>query len=176
MSHSFWPMRIFRPTSTAKALDAPRPTMISLRPDWKVRPSMILKPLRTAIPAWPTPRKGTFASVRVERFGRLMMTKSSAEASGPSALRARPGASAIRRVSSRERPLVISVLALLRRTMATSSEPDGVMAARKPSAMERTPTKTATTPAIPTAAARAAPLRSGMERRLKAVMERIWKR
>ena len=36
------------------------------------------------------------------------------------------------------------------------------MAARKPSAIESTPTSTATTPAMPTAAATAAPLRSGM--------------
>ena len=40
--------------------------------------------------------------------------------------------------------------------------------------MESTPTNTATTPAMPTAAASAAPLRSGSVRRLKTVTERIW--
>ncbi len=53
---------------------------------------MILMSPRTASAAFSTPRNGTLASVPVERLGRLMITNSSAEASGPSALRATPGA------------------------------------------------------------------------------------
>src|SRR5690348_1448262 len=56
----------------------------------------------------------------VDRFGRSIMTKSSADASGPAALRASPGESLIRRASSRVMPLFISLSEPLRSTMATS--------------------------------------------------------
>ena len=78
------------------------------------------------------------------------------------------------RVSSLLKELVISPSEPLRNTMARSGRPEDFMALRNPSAMERTPTKTATTPAIPKTAAAAAPLRSGTLRRLNLVMVRIW--
>jgi len=71
-----------------------------------------------------TPRIGTFASVPVERLGRLMMTNSSADASGPAPVRVTPGASAMMRVLSRKKPLTISLSAPLRKTMAASGEPE----------------------------------------------------
>ena len=173
--HSFWPTRIFWPTfNPANARAAPTPTTTSLRPDSNFRPSTILMSLCTAKAAFSTPRKGTLASVPVDRLGRLMITNNSAAASGPSAERATPGASEMRRVSARESTLVISVSAPLRSTTAKSAGPLGVIAARKPAAIESTPTKTATTPAMPTAAAVAAPLRSGSVRRLKSVTLVIW--
>jgi hypothetical protein len=113
-----------------------------------------------------TPRSGTLASVPVDRLGKLMMTKSSDDASGPVVLRASPGASAIRRVSSRVRPLFISLSAPLRSTMATSFDPLEVSARLKPSAIASTPTSTSTTPAMPTAAVNAEPFRCGMVCRL----------
>jgi hypothetical protein len=57
--------------------------------------------------------------------------------------------------------------------MATSGDPETVIARRKPSAMASTPINTPTTPAMPVAAVRAAPLRSGSERRLKIAMVKI---
>ena len=62
------------------------------------------------------------------------------------------------RVASRSRPLVISLSAPLRNTIATSGAPDTVIARRKPAAMESTPTSTPTTPAMPMAAVSAARL------------------
>ena len=50
----------------------------------------------------------------LERFGRLIITNNSAEASGPFVSRLRPGASAITRVSSWPKPLTISLSAPLR--------------------------------------------------------------
>ena len=90
-----------------------------------------------------------------------MMTNNSAEASGPWAVRAMPGASAMTRVSSRPRPLTISLSAPLRKTIAPSGDPETVMACRKPAAMESTPTSTATTPAMPMTVAATAPRRCG---------------
>jgi hypothetical protein len=56
-----------------------------------------------------------------------MMTNNSAEASGPASVRATPGASAIRRVSSRPSPLTISLSAPLRSTIAASAAPDAAI-------------------------------------------------
>src|ERR1035441_8749116 len=91
-----------------------------------------------------------------------MMTNSSADASGPVSVRATPGASAMMRVLSRRKPLTISVSAPLRRTIAASGEPEAVMAFSKPTPMESTPTRTATTPAMPMTAAATDPRRCGM--------------
>ncbi len=85
--------------------------MISFLPGSKRRPAIILKLLRTSKAAGCTPRRGTLASVPVERLGASTITKSSAEASGPDAARATPGASAMMRVSSRPMPLIISLSA-----------------------------------------------------------------
>ncbi len=52
------------------------------------------------------------------------MTNSSAEARAPSPSRATPGASATIRVESRLRPLIISVSAPLRSTIAPSGDPE----------------------------------------------------
>src|SRR6266404_4387030 len=90
------------------------------------------------------------------------MTNNSAEDSGPSALRASPGASAITRVSSRPKPLTISLSAPLRRIIAELGEAEEAIALRKPAAIERTPTRTPTTPAMPITAAMTEPRRCGM--------------
>jgi len=113
--------------------------MTSFLPHSKRRPSTSLSLSRTLSAAGSTPRIGTLASVPVERLGRLMMTKSSAEASEPSAVRATPGASAMTRVLSRRKPLTISLSAPLRRTIAASGEPEAVRALRKPTPIESTP-------------------------------------
>ena len=144
------------------ALAAPTPTMTSFLPHSNMRPSTSLSLSRTLSAARSTPRIGTLASVPVERLGRLMMTNSSAEASGPSSVRATPGASAMMRVLSRRKPLTISLSAPLRRTMAASGEPEAVRALRKPTPIESTPTRTATTPAMPKTAAATEPRRCGM--------------
>ena len=56
------------------------------------------------------------------------------------------------RVCSCDRPLPISSVAPLRSTMATSSAPDMLSTARKPSPIDSTPMSTVTTPAMPTSA------------------------
>ena len=117
--------------------------MTSFLPHSNMRPSTSLSLSRTLSAACSTPRIGTLASVPVERLGRLMMTNSSAEASGPSSVRATPGASAMMRVLSRRKPLTISLSAPLRRTMAASGEPEAVRALRNPTPIESTPTRTA---------------------------------
>ena len=122
---------------------------------------MIFRLSRTSNAAGSTPRNGTLASVPVDRLGKSMMTNNSAEASGPWAVRAIPGVSAIMRVSSRPKPLTISLSAPLRRTIAPSGDPETAMACRKPAAMESTPTSTATTPAMPMTVAATAPRRCG---------------
>src|ERR1051326_3653338 len=99
-----------------------------------------------------------------------MMTNNSAEESGPSGARATPGASPITRVLSREKPLTISLSAPLRRTIAASGEPEAAMARRKPTAMDSTPTSTATTPATPNTAAATEPRRCGILRTPKVVI------
>src|ERR1019366_8050316 len=148
--------------------------MTSFFPHSNRRPWMILTLSRTCSAAASTPRNGTLASVPVERLGRLMMTNNSADASGPCAVRATPGESAITRVASRPRPLTISLSAPLRRTMAASGEPDTVMACLNPAAMDRTPTSTATTPAMPMIVAVAAPRRCGMLINPNLVMDPAW--
>jgi len=64
-------------------------------------------------------------------------------------------------------------VAPLRRTMAVSGVPEAVIACLKPAAMESTPTSTATTPAMPIAAAATAPRRRGMLSSPNFVMEPI---
>jgi hypothetical protein len=116
------------PTSSpANSRAAPAPTTTSFLPHSNIRPSTKRTLSRTPAGAPSTPRSGTFASVPVERFGRLMMTKSSADVTGPRSLRAMPGASAIRRVSSRLKPLTISLSAPVRNTIAVSGAPEAVM-------------------------------------------------
>jgi hypothetical protein len=66
------------------------------------------------------------------------------------------------RVLSRRKPLTISLSAPLRRTIAASGEPEAVMAFWNPAPIERTPTRTATTPAMPMTAAATDPRRCGM--------------
>ena len=61
------------------------------------------------------------------------------------------------RVLSRRKPLTISLSAPLRRTIAASGEPEAVMACWKPTPIESTPTRTATTPAMPMTAAATEP-------------------
>jgi hypothetical protein len=92
-----------------------------------------------------------------------MMTKSSDEAIGPSSYRRIPGASAMNLVCSPENPLIISVSAPLLRTRAFSGAAEFWTIVRTPWAIDRTPTRTATTPAMPKTAERADPLRSGMD-------------
>src|ERR1039458_5972080 len=140
---------------------APTPAMTSFFPHSFIRPAMILMFPRTASAAGSTPRSGTFASVPVERLGKLIITYNSADESGPLVPRATPGASAMTWVISWLRPLTISLSAPLRKMMALSSEPEAVMAIWKPTAMERTATSTATTPAMPTMVAATEPRRRG---------------
>ena len=168
MFQVFIPILMLCPTSSPeKARAAPAPTITSFFPSSNFRPCTMAISLLTSKAGTPTPRSGTFELVPVLRFGRSMMTNNSFEAMAPFAPRAIPGASLITRVSSRVKLLVISLSAPLRRMMAVSGAPEAVIALRKPCAMASTPTKTAATPAMPTAAETAAPFRSGRLRRLK---------
>ena len=144
------------------SLAAPIPTITSFRPHSNIRPSTMFRWSRTLSAGRSTPRIGTFASVPVDRLGRLMMTNSSGEESGPSGVRATPGASAMTRVLSRMNPLTISLSAPLRRTIAASGEPEAVSVLWKPTPIDSTPTSTATTPAMPNTAAATEPRRCGM--------------
>src|SRR5678816_2099510 len=63
-------------------------------------------------------------------------------------------------------PLVSSVSAPVRRMRARSGEPDPVIAAANPAAIESTETKTMTTPAMPIMATADEPSREGIVRRL----------
>ena len=78
------------------------------------------------------------------------------------------------RVSSRWRPLIISESLPARRMTAVSGDAEEVMVLRKPSAMESTATKTATTPMTPKAAAAEAPRRCPIVRRLSPVTAATW--
>src|SRR6185369_2654041 len=150
------------PTSRlANSCAAPTPTITSFLPHWKGRPFNILMSSRTWNAAGSTPRMGTLASVRVERLRRFIITNSSADASGPLLERATPGASAMMRVFSLMKPLTISLSAPPRKTMAASAEPDVAITCLNPAAMERTATRTPTTPATPTRAAKTEPSRCG---------------
>src|SRR5438477_9329891 len=172
--HSLRPTRMLEPTSSpANSAAAPAPTATSFRPHSIIRPRTILTLSRTLNAGGSTPRSGTFASVPVERLGRLMMTNSSADASAPSEPRATPVESAITRVSSRDMPLTISLSDPPRSTRAVSGEPDTVIARRNPCAMESTPTNTATTPAIPNTASATAPRRWGMVNKPNFVTEAV---
>ncbi len=102
-----------------------------------------------------------------------MMTNNSADASAPWPLRATPGASAMSRVSSRPKPLTISLSAPLRSTIAPSGAAETVIACLNPAAMDNTPTSTATTPAMPMTVAATAPRRCGRLIRPNLVMEPI---
>ena len=136
--------------------------MTSLRPASNMRPCVIVTFPRTVGAAASTPRKGTLASVLVERLGTSMITNSSADATAAPFSRATPGASLTIRATSRPRPLDISLFAPSRRTIAMSSRPVDVTARRNPCAIDRTPTNTTTTPAMPAVATMAEPLRRGM--------------
>src|SRR5262249_39752871 len=66
-------------------------------------------------------------------------------------------------------PLVISSSAPVRITSARSGEPALCIAAKKPSAIDKTATNTMTTPAIPMTATAEEPSRCGIVRRLTTV-------
>ena len=125
---------------------------------------------RTPNAAGSTPRSGTFAGVPVLRLGTSTTTKSSADATGPPAARRTPGASLMIRVLSRGSPLLSSVSLPPRMTIAVSGDPAPASAARNPSAMESTATKTTTTPATPVTATRDEPARCGTVRSVRAII------
>src|SRR4030095_14993254 len=124
---------------------------------------------RTGIVSGSIPRIGTWAAVPVDFFGRSMITNSSAELSGDCPLRRTPGACLMTSTSGPPRPLVISLSAPLRITSARLGEPDPVMAAGNPAAIESTDTKTTTTPAMPMTATPDELRRCGIVRRLSAL-------
>jgi hypothetical protein len=126
--------------------------MISFVPNSNIRPSMSDISSRTSCAVGSTPRIGTLAEVLVDFFGMSMMTKSSAERSAFCPSRRVPGACLITSTSFRLRPLVISLSAPLRITMARDGEPEPRIAAVKPDAIDSTETNTTTTPAMPTMA------------------------
>jgi hypothetical protein len=99
----------------------------------------------------------------------LTITSSSGDASGPDASFAIPGFSWMKRTCSPPSPLVISLSAPERITITVSSSPVAAMALRKPSAIERTPTNTMTTPTIPKIATAEEPRRWRIDRRLTLV-------
>ena len=176
-SHALSPHRCVDPRSMpANWAAALRPTMISLVPGRKVRPSTMRTSSRTRNAAGSTPRRGTLAGVPVLRLGTSTTTNSSADATAPSAERRTPGASLMTRVLSRGRPLLSSVSLPPRMTMAVSGEPAPARAARNPSAMESTATKTTTTPATPVTATRDEPARCGTVRSVSAIIVKTWDR
>ena len=146
--------------------------MTSFFPHSNLRPSTISISCLTSKAAGSTPRSGTLAPEPVDRMGLSIMTKSSAEAIGPSAPRATPSVSAMMRVVGPPRPLIISPSAPLRRMITVSGDPDTVMACRNPFAIDKTATKTATTPAIPKTAAAVDPLREKTVIRLNVESEK----
>ena len=87
------------------------------------------------------------------------MRKSSGDDSMPLSSLSTPGASPMTRVSARCMALTSSPVEPLRSTMAVSSSAPWVIAARNPAAIDSTPIKTATTPAMPTAEATTDPVR-----------------
>src|ERR1700752_1991084 len=84
-----------------------------------------------------------------------------------------PGACLMTSTSAPSRPLVISLSAPLRITGARLGEPDPVIAAEKPAAIDSTDTNTTTTPAIPTTATADELSRAGIVRRFSAVTAMI---
>ena len=174
--HSFLPtLNLFPKFNPANSDAAARPTMISFLPVSNRRPSTISTSSRTSKASSSTPRSGTLASVPVERFGRLITTNNSADTSGPDFPCTTPGASPTIRDSSRLMPLIISESAPLRRMTALRGEPATTIALRNPLAMESTPTKTATTPAIPNTAANDEPLRCMSVAKERRVTSRAWR-
>ena len=101
------------------------------------------------------------------------MTKSSADASGPSGARSMPGAFMIVRASSPPMPLVISVSDPDLRIMTRRASPFSLIAARKPSAIDSTDVKTITTPATPMTATADDPSRCEIDLRVTTVTARI---
>ncbi len=144
--------------------------MISLRPGSKLRPSTIFTSSRTWNAAGCTPRSGTLASVPVERLGRSMTTKSSAEASGPAA-----DAQHSRRVGDDARHVAgeaarhLAVAAAAQHDRGVRRARRSQQAWRNPSPIESTATSTPTTPATPTTVAADAPRRWPIVRRLSQV-------
>ena len=158
------------PTNCNVAL---RPTMISLVPGRNARPSTIRSSSRMSNAAGSTPRSGTFAAVPVVRFGTSTTTNSSAEATGPPSVRCTPAASFTIRALARSSTLLNSVSLPPRITIAVSGDPAPTIAARNPSAIDSTATKTITTPVTPTTATADDPARSGIVRSVSAVTVKI---
>ena len=98
-----------------------------------------------------------------------MITNSSGEACTPSAPRSMPGASVMRRASSPEKPLVISVSLPDRMTITVRGSPLPCIAARNPSAIDSTAQNTMTTPPIPMMATTEEPSRCGIDCRVTVV-------
>ena len=94
------------------------------------------------------------------------MTKSSGDAIAPRSSRAMPGVSMMSRAVSPLRPLVISVSLPARMTITVCGSPTPAIAALKPSAIDSTPRKTTTTPAMPMIATADEPSRCRIDRRL----------
>ena len=129
----------------------PDDDLVASRPR-RADPATISTCGRTAKAVGSTPRIGTLAPVPVLRLGTSTMTNSSADATGPFAPRATPGASLMIRVCSSSSTLDISVSLPARSTSAVPDEVPLSMTLRKPSAIDSTATNTATTPAKPTTA------------------------
>src|SRR3954454_4245531 len=85
-----------------------------------------------------------------------------------------PGACFMISTASPASPLVISLSAPPRMMMARSGAPAVCIVREKPSAIDRTATKTITTPAMPTTATADEPRRSRMVRMLSQATEKIW--
>src|SRR5262249_43308655 len=149
------------------------PTIISFRPGSNRRPRTRRISSWTSKAAISTPRIGTFATVPVERLARLMMANSSAETAGPRGPVTMPGASRIIDTSSCASTLESSLSDAADVTIAVRSSPVPVIAARKPSAMERTETNTTITPTIPMIAITEAVNRCGILRRLTATTAHV---
>ena len=129
-SHSLSPQRWTEPSSSPRnCVVAIRPTMISLVPGRKTRPSTRRTSSRTPNAAGSTPRSGTLATVPVLRFSRSTTTNSSAEATGPLSARRKPAASLMMRVSASARALLSSLSLPPRMMIAVSGEPAPASAA-----------------------------------------------
>src|SRR5258705_6440642 len=139
-----------------------------------MRPATMCTSSRTWSSIGSTARSGTLAAVPVERLFRSTSTYSSAEAAGRLSLRRRPGASLMMSASAPLNPLVTSESAPRRITIARLGEPASAIAARKPSPIDSTATKTITTPAMPTIATADELRRCGMVRTLSAETMNVW--
>src|SRR5580658_720488 len=150
--------------------------MISRLPGSNSRPSVRWISGRNSQAWGPTPRNVTLAPVPLPFCSSSTMTTASAEAIGwPDAVFLIPSASSMVSTASRASVLASSEFEPPRKTIARSGRPAFLIVWLKPTAIARTETSTATTPAMPMTMTSEVPSRCGMLRRFIRVTVPIWR-